>query len=137
MLSEQINKLTLMLGLGGLNGTVSLAALSGLFRPENALSLSILFMAGPGAIITAVLFDGTVKERMLAALLAGIVATIIVILAAGIGPKFLEFVNLNILKIVGGIAVLMIGLLIMGIKIPEKVPTIIMIAGLIASIVFR
>ena len=51
----KIKKLALILGLGGLNGTVSLAALNGLFKPENAFSLAILFMAGPAAIFTAVM----------------------------------------------------------------------------------
>ena len=105
-------KLTLLLSLGGLNGSVSLAALAGLFRPENALMLAVLFMAGPGAILSAVLLDGTVRDRMLAALLAGVIATIIVVLAAGLGPKLLSFFNLNVLKIFGGMAVVAIGLLI-------------------------
>ena len=134
---KQTNKLAQILGLAGLDGTVSLAALAGLFRPENAFTLAILFMAGPAAILTAVLFEGSVRERMLAALLAGIIATIIVVLAAGVGPKLLEFVNMDILKIFGGIAVMGIALLIMGIKIPDKVPMAIMVAGLIASVVWR
>ncbi|MBW2994868.1 hypothetical protein KY312_00810 [Candidatus Woesearchaeota archaeon] len=134
---KQTNKLATILGLGGLNGSVSLAAIAGLFRPENAFSLAILFMAGPAAILTAVLFEGTVRERMLAALLAGIIATIIVVLAAGLGPKLLNTLNLDILKIFGGIAVAGIALLIMGVKIPEKVPMVIMVLGLIASVVWR
>jgi len=137
MLSKKINKLALVLGLGGMDGTVAIAALTGLFRYENAFSIAVLLMAGPGAILTAVLMDGTVRERMLAALIAGIIATLIVILAAGIGPKVLDFVNLNVLKIFGGIAILAIGLLIMGVNIPEKVPTMIMIVGLIAGILLR
>jgi len=137
MLSKQMNKLALLLGLSGLNGSVALAALSGLFRPGNAFSLAILFMAGPVAIMTAILFEGVARERMFAALLAGIIATIIVVLAAGLGPKLLSFVNLNILKIVGGLAILSIGLLVMGLKIPERLPTIIMVIGLIISLLWR
>ena len=137
MISKKINKLSLMLGMGGLDGVVALAALSGLFKLENAFSLAVLFMAGPAAIITATLLGGPIKERMVAALAAGIIATIIVVLAAGIGPKVLTFVNMNLLKIVGGIAVLVIGLLIMGIKIPSNVPMIIMLVGLIASVIWR
>jgi small neutral amino acid transporter SnatA (MarC family) len=137
MLSKQINKLALVLGLGGMNGTVAMAALTGLFKYENAFSIAVLLMAGPGAILTAVLMDGTVRERMFAALIAGVIATLIVILAAGIGPKVLDFVNLDVLKIFGGIAILAIGLLIMGVKIPDKVPTMIMVVGLIAGILLR
>lgn len=126
-----------MLGMGGLDGAVALAALSGLFTLENAFSLAVLFMAGPGAIITATLLGGPLKERMVAAFAAGIIATIIVVLAAGFGPKLLTFVNMNILKIIGGIAVVTIGLLIMGIKIPNNVPIVIMLIGLIAGVIWR
>lgn len=137
IVTSQARKLLTLLGAGGLTGHVSLGALAGLFRPENALMLAVLFMAGPGAIITAVFLDGTMKERIFAALLAGILATIIVVLAAGIGTKMLGFLNLNILKISGGIAVLLIGLIIMGIKIPDKVPLIIIGLGIIAGGIWR
>ena len=134
---KQTERLAQILGLGGLDGTVSLAAIAGLFRPENAFTLAILFMAGPAAILTAVLFEGTVRERMFAALLAGVIATIIVVLAAGLGPKLLDILNLDVLKIFGGIAVMGIALLIMGVKIPDKIPMVIMIIGLIVSVVWR
>ncbi|HLD07304.1 MAG TPA: hypothetical protein VJC16_07295 [Candidatus Nanoarchaeia archaeon] len=137
MLSKQNNKLTILLSLAGLDGSVALAALSGLFKMQNVFSLAVLFMAGPAAILSAALFDGTIRERMFVALLAGVIATIIVVLAAGLGPKLLGFVNLSILKIVGGIAILTIGLLVMGIKIPEKLPTIIMIAGFVMSLLWK
>ncbi len=137
MIQKQAKKLVMILGLGGLNGHVALAALAGLFRWENAFSLAILFMAGPAAILTAVLFEGSMRERMIAALLAGIISTIIVVLAAGIGPELLKFVNLNVLKIIGGIAILLIGLLIMGIKIPEKIPMIVMVVGFVLAFLLR
>ena len=126
-----------VLGAGGLNGNVALAALTGLFVPGNAFLIAILFMAGPGAILTAALFEGRIWERMFTALLAGVISTMIVILSAGFGPKLLVFVNLDILKIVGGLSVLVIGLLIMGIKIPEKVPLFMMIGGIILSFILR
>ena len=134
---SQTNKLATMLGLGGVNGAVSIAALAGLFRPENAFMLSVLFLAGPGSIITAILLDGSVKERMLTALLAGIIATIIVVFAAGIGTNVLSFLNLNTLKIAGGIAVMFIGLIIMGIKIPQNIPMIIIGAGILIALIGR
>ena len=134
---KEANKLALMLGGAGLDGTISLAAISGLFRPENALLLSVMFIAGPGAILTAFLLEGTMKERIIASLLAGIIATIIVVLAASIGAKALSFVNVPIIKIAGGIAILAIGLLIMGLKIPENAPLAIMAIGIIAGILMR
>jgi small neutral amino acid transporter SnatA (MarC family) len=99
--------------------------------------LAVLFIAGPGAIITALLLDGTAKERMVTALSAGIIATIIVILAAGLGTKVLSFLNLNILKITGGIAIFGIGLMVMGLKIPDKIPLIIVVLGLVLSFIWR
>ena len=136
-MSNSLNKLIFMLGNGGLNGTIPVAALAGIFKPENAFSIATLFMAGPGAILTAIFMDGTVRERMFAALLAGLISTLIVVLSAGIGPELLRFVNLNVLKVFGGIAILAIGLLIMGINIPSNTPTIIMILGLLLSILWR
>ncbi|MAG39737.1 hypothetical protein CMI41_02110 [Candidatus Pacearchaeota archaeon] len=137
IVTTQAKRLLTVLGAGGLTGHVSLGALTGFFRPENALLLAVIFMAGPGAIVTAVFLDGTMKERLLAALLAGILATIIVMLAAGIGTKAISFLNLNILKISGGIAVILIGLIIMGLKIPDKIPLIIIGGGLIAGLIWR
>lgn len=134
---SQINRLATVLGIGAFNGTISIAALTGLFKVENAFMLAVLFMAGPGAILTAFLFEGTMKERMLAALFAGLIATTIVVLAAGIGTKALGFFNINILKITGGIALLLIGVLIMGLKISDKLPMIIILAGLIIAAVWR
>jgi hypothetical protein len=134
---NQIKKLALMLGLGGLNGSVAIAAASGMFKLENALLIAILFMAGPGAILLASLTEGGLKERIITALIAGLIATIIVMLSAGFGPKFLDFVNLDVLKLFGGVAVLFIALLIMGIKIPEKLPLLIMISGLAISLIVK
>ena len=136
-MASQINKLALVLGMGGLNGTVALAALSGMFKIENVFSLAVLLMAGPGAILTAVLLDGSVRERMFAALLAGIIATIIVVFAAGIGPKLLTFINIGVMKIFGGIAIAVIALMIMGLKIPESIPLLITLAGIVISVLWR
>jgi len=137
METKQVNRLASLLGIGGLTGSVPLAAIAGLLRPENAFLIAVAFMAGPGAIATAVMLDGPMRTRMLAALLAGIIATVMVVLAAGIGPRLLGFVNLNMLKIFGGIAVGVIGLIIAGIKIPENTPLWIMLLGIIGGILWR
>jgi len=134
---SQINRLATMLGMGAFTGSISIAAISGLFKIENAFTLAVLFMAGPGAIATALFFDGTMKERILSALFAGIIATLIVMLAAGIGTKAISFLNLDILKIAGGISVLIIGLIIMGVKIPDKIPLVIIVVGIIISTIWR
>ena len=137
VISRNTNKLAMILGMGAPTGVISIAALSGLFTLENAFTNAVLFMAGPGAIITALMFEGQVRERMLAALLAGVIATILVVLAAGLGTRALSFLNLNILRIAGGIAVLTIGLIIMGVQINDKVPLAIIILGMLIAGVFR
>lgn len=135
--TKQITKLATMLGLGGMNGTISIAALAGLFTLENAFVNSILFIAGPGAILTAIFLDGNSKERMFSALISGIIATIIVIFAAGLGVKVLSFFNLDFLKIFGGIAILSIGLIIMGLKLNENIPLVIIVLGIVTSAIWR
>ena len=136
-MKNQITKLAMILGMGALTGVVSVAAASGLFKPENAPTLAFAFMAGPGAIITATLLDGNVKERMFSALFAGIIATMIVIVAAGLGPKLLGFVNLNIIKIFGAISIFTIALMIAGLKISNLIPLIIIGIGIIVGVILR
>ncbi|MBI2632613.1 hypothetical protein HYW75_06415 [Candidatus Pacearchaeota archaeon] len=135
--NKKTKRLALMLSLAGLDGSVALAALQGFFKVENFAFLALLFMVGPGALITASYLDGPVRERMFSALLAGTFATLIIVFAAGIGPKLLQFVNVNIIRIVGAFAIGAIALLIAGIKIPENSPFIIMLIGLIASLIWR
>jgi hypothetical protein len=136
-MKKQTIRLITIMGIGALAGPVAIAAVAGLFKVSNAFALAIGFMSGPGAIINASLLNGEIKERIFSAIIAGIIATSLVALSAGFGPKFLEFFNINILKIFGGFSVLLIALLIMGIKIPENSPLWIMIIGLIAGVIWR
>ena len=131
MKKNKLNRLATMLGMGALTGAVPLAAVGGFFKPENAFVIAVLFMAGPGSIATAILLDGDMKTRMLVALCAGLIATLLVVLSAGVGTTLLSFLNLKALKIAGGIAVLLIGLMIMGVKIPENLPLGIMLFGIV------
>jgi len=130
-------RLATILSLAGLDGAIPIAASAGLFKIGNAITLGLIFMSGPTAMLTAALMAGEVKKRMLTALLAGITATIVVILSAGFGPILLRFVNLRILRIAGGIAVICIGLVIIGAKIPERIPLTIMAAGAVLSLLIR
>ena len=125
------------MGLGGINGAVPLAAVAGLFRPENAFMLSFAFIAGPGSILTAALMEGATKQRMFAALLAGFIATAIVIFAAGIGPKLLGVVNLKAIKIFGAISIGFVALMVAGIKIPDNVPLGTILLGIVVGLIWR
>jgi len=74
---------------------------------------------------------------MFTALLAGLIATCLVIFSAGFGPKLLGFVNLNIIKIFGGISVGVIALMIAGIKLPEKLPLVVIVLGVVFGVVWK
>jgi len=130
-------KLTMMMILPCLDGVVPVAALSGLFTPENSVMLAFAFIAGPGALTTAALLEGGMKERIIAGLLAGIIATVMIMISAGLGPKFLSFFNVRTIRIFGAVAVASIALLVAGIKIPQITPVAIILAGLIVGGIAR
>ena len=134
---NQTKNLATILGIGGLNGAIPIAALAGLFRPENAVMLALVFLAGPGAIVTAMLMPGATGERMFAAFLAGIIATIIVVFSAGFGPTLLNHLNINVIKIFGGISIGVIAFMVAGVKVPGNTPLAIMIIGIIGGILFK
>ena len=134
---KQAGTLAILMGMSGVDGHVALAAMAGFFQVENAPAIAILFMAGPAAILAAALLKGGIQQRMLAAVLAGLIATIVVALAAGIGPVLLGMVNTRIIKIGGGLAVLTLGLLIMGLGVPKHLPLGIMLASFVLALAFR
>ncbi|MEI6731611.1 MAG: hypothetical protein WCK90_02930 [archaeon] len=134
---SQAKKLALLLGIGGLNGSIAIAALSGIFTIKNSPVIALTFLAGPASMLSAAMMDGDMKERAITALISGIIATLIVILAATFGPKLLGFLNINILKISGALAIAAIALLVAGIKIPDNVPIMIIIAGLVLALMWR
>jgi len=134
---KQTWKLASILGITGLNGHAALAALSGLFTLENVPILAVALMAGPGAIITASLLQGTTRERMLIAMLAGVIATGMVTFAAGLGPGLFRFVNKDIIRIAGGISIALIAVMIIGVKMPQLTPLGVMLIGLVAAVIWR
>jgi len=134
---KQTWKLASILGITGLNGHAALAASSGLFTLQNVPILAIALMAGPGAIITATLLQGNIRERMLIAILAGVIATGVVSLAAGLGSGLFKFVNKDIIRIAGGISIALIAIMIMGVKMPQATPLIVMLIGAIAALIWR
>ena len=133
MNEQQMSKLTALLSMSGLDGAVVVATIAGFFTRENAPLIAVLFIAGPGAIASAILLSGDVKERMIVALLSGFIATSIIMFVAGFGPKLIAFVNLQILSIFGGISIMLIGLMVAGIKLPDKLPIAVMAFGVLLS----
>jgi hypothetical protein len=136
-MKEQIIKLAQMMGLGSVTGSVPLAAMAGLFKPGNAAMLAVTLMAGSGSLITAMFLDGTLKERMITALFAGVIATSLVILSAGFGPRLIGSLNIKIMKIAGAISIGLIALMIGGIKLPNSLPIGVMIIGLVFGLVLK
>lgn len=136
-ITKNVTRLAPMVSMAAFDGHAALLAVAGIFKLEWTSLLLVAFglLAGPGAISIAMLFDGPVLERTAAALIAGLLATAALIVAAGLGPKILGFLDLRMLKLFGGIAVVLIGFIVMQIKIPTKVPVIIMLAGLALAII--
>lgn len=130
-----ISKLTTILSMPALNGSAALLAAAGMFKVELAPMLAITLLVGPGTIATAVIFEGSAVERVLAAVLAGVIATVLLAAAAGLGPKLLGFLDLRLMKLFGGVAVILIGLVIMDLKVPAKAPMFVMLIGIIISII--
>ena len=137
MIWKNIWSLAQLLSMSSIDGCIALAAHSGLFLPSNTLLISFTMIAGPSALIIASLFEGAFLSRVLTALFAGLIATISVMIAAGVGPKILDFLNLDIMKFFGGVAIITIGLLVMGIKIPEKLPIATIMFGIILGVIWR
>ena len=134
---NQLKRLAFILSLPAITGGISLAALAGLFRIENFPFLTFSFIIGPTGFITSLLLKGIFKERVLTALLAGLFATLMAILAAGFGTQLLSKLNIPLLRLVGGISVMIISLIIMGLKINDKIPLAIMAVGIVMSLIWK
>ena len=136
-LIKKSEKLANLMSLGALNGNITLFASSGLLTIKEAPLLAFSVIAGPASIIVASNIGGSMKERLFASLIAGLIATLLVISAATIGTKLMDIVNFKLLQIIGGFSIILIGLTMMGMNIPSKFPFIAMILGLIISIIWR
>lgn len=134
---QKIKKLTTMLSMAALDGNVAILASSGMFHLRNSPLFAFSLIAGPGSIVLACLLGGAVKERMIAGLVAGMIATFLVIFAAAMGPQLLQYINMNLMRIFGGCAVLLIAISMIGFKVPENWPIYTIIGGLIFSLIYR
>ncbi|MBI2146479.1 hypothetical protein HYU22_04005 [Candidatus Woesearchaeota archaeon] len=132
-----LKDLVTLLSMPSFDGHVITLAGSGLLVLPMAPVFALTLLAGPGAILTAATLEGSLRERMITSIVAGIIATIILVLAAVVGTKLGVFVNFSILKLAGATAVLSIALLLFGAAIPQKTPLTVMALGIIASIIWR
>ena len=132
-LIKKSRKLATLMSLPALDGNITLLTESGLLTLKSAPLFAFSLIAGPVAILVATTIGGTMKERMIIGLMAGITATSFIVVAAVLGPKLAEIVNFNVLKIFGGSAIILIGLTLFGLKIPDKIPMFIIITGFVIS----
>ena len=134
---NQITKLATVLGAPAFTGAIPLLAAKGMVNMSTVSMIAVPLIVGPGALMTAALLDGTMKERAVAAMAAILLAGILIMITAIFGPKMIGMLNIEILKVFGGVAVIAIALMIMGLKIPSLTPVIIMAVGIIASLIWR
>ena len=137
MVLVNLKKLVALLSLSSLDGHVVSLAGSNLLILPMAPVFAFTLLAGPSAIMTAATLDGSLKEKILTSVAAGLIATFIIVIAAILGTKRATIINFQLLKLAGATAVLSIALLLFGATIPEKTPLIVMIVGVIASVVWR
>lgn len=133
-MKSKISKLATMMSMPAMDGTMILFAIAGLLTFANALFIGLFVISGPVAMTTAALFKDNLFNNIFSATAAGLIATISVVIAAVLGPQLNSFVNIDMLKIFGGLATITIGLTFLGIKIPDKIPLIIVGFGLLISI---
>ncbi|MBL7100819.1 MAG: hypothetical protein ISS23_02585 [Nanoarchaeota archaeon] len=137
ILREKLKKLTTILSMAALDGNVAILASTGMFQLKNSPLFAFSIIAGPCSIALACLLGGALKERMVAALVAGLIATFLIIFAATMGPQLLHHVNMKLVRIFGGIAVLFIALSMIGLKLPNNLPTYTIIGGVIIALIYR
>ncbi len=119
-----------------MDGVIPLLVLSGALTPENSFGVSISILAGPAALITAATVDGEIKIRVISALLAGLLATVAVVIAAVLGDKLETFLDVRVLRVFAAIALCTIALQIVGVNLPTKLPMIIVLIGILFSFLF-
>ena len=132
-----LKRLVTLLSLSSLNGHVISLAGSNLLILPMAPVFAFTLLAGPSTIMTAATLEGSLKEKIFTSIAAGLIATLIIVMAAILGTKLATIINFQLLKLAGATAVLSIALLLFGATIPEKTPLIVMIIGGIASVVWR
>lgn len=127
------NKLSKVLSLPALDGNISLLVSSGVFTLKTAPLFAVSIIAGPSALVIAANLGGTMRENVFAALLAGLIAMGLIIFAAAIGSHLQNWVNMNVLQVFGGVALITIGLSLIGVKIPEELPVFLILVGFILA----
>ncbi|MAF50815.1 MAG: hypothetical protein CMH64_01865 [Nanoarchaeota archaeon] len=136
-LISRSKELATLMSLPAMDGHIILLAGAGLLNLQIAPALAMSFISGPTAILVAATMEGSLRERILASLLAGGIATLAVLMAAILGTRLVNFLNFDLLKLFGAATVVLIGLILFGLRIPSRIPMFVMILGLITSLIWR
>lgn len=134
---DKSKELTKLMSMPVLDGNISLLFATGFFTIKTAPLVAFTIIAGPTALVVASTLGGTIKENVTVALFSGIIALFLVVFAAAIGGFIQNLINLDILKIFGGIALIIIGVSIIGLKIPSNVPLFVIVIGLILGLIIK
>ncbi|PLW80228.1 hypothetical protein C0585_03690 [Candidatus Woesearchaeota archaeon] len=132
-----MKNLTWLMSLAGTTGTISLFAVSGFLKFENLLAIVFPTIVGPSVILAASMLEGTLKEKLLVALTAGLISTLVVMVCAALGTLITDNLNMSLLKIFGGISILSISLMMLNIKLPSSSPIIIIMLGFAISLLWK
>ncbi len=131
---KNASKLSIPLLLPCIDGAIPLLVATNSLTFSTAPGVALSVLAGPAAVLTAATMEGETKARLLSAFIAGIIATIAVVIAAFIGEKLTAFLNIQVLRVFVAIAICLIALEIGGIKIPHALPLAVVILGFILSL---
>ena len=129
--------LAFMMSSSVLDGSAAAVAASGFFIPANIATVSFSMMAGPTSLAIAATLKGDLSKRITVALSAGLLATLAIVLAAGVGPFLFQFINFQLFSVFAGISILFIALMVMGIPIPSLLPLATILVGSALSIIWR
>ncbi|MBI4144051.1 hypothetical protein HY486_02295 [Candidatus Woesearchaeota archaeon] len=135
--SSSFGRLVMLMSLAALNGTIPVISASGLLRLENVLLIALTIIAGPAAFITASMLNGSISERIVAASLAGLTATILTIIAAAVGFVLVRFLDISVLQVASGLSVVLVGMLMLGVRTNAKLPLLVIFLGVVLSVLVR
>ncbi len=118
-----------------LDGNILVLSSLDLLTFDTAATVGLTVISGPGALISAAVSHPCQRTRLLAALVACIVATLAVLAAALLGRAALDFLNLTVLRLFAGAAIVLIGARVAGFDdtIPSYLPLAVILIGILLS----
>lgn len=135
--SKSFQRLATLMAMPALDGYFMILAGAGMMTLTLAPVHALSAIAGPMTLIQSLDLDGTIGQRVTAGILAGLIATVAVVAAVILGSKAGNLINMKTLRISGALSLIAISAILLGLKIPEKAPLVIMLSGLLLSVIMR